>query len=99
MLKQIRDAYMKITEQEAQEIYYDEKYVAVEEGGDHRWWRPIYVTFSSDGKFYQFMYMQPLTEVQEDQDRFEVDRDGMIECYEVEPYEFKETRYRGVKTN
>lgn len=71
--------------------------VTKEIGQKHRWYTDILVTFrqrSNPGPFWQFVFMDPATESQEGQDVFDIDADGMVECYEVFPREVTTTIYR-----
>lgn len=56
--------------------------------GKHRWYNSYNIIFKIDeepDKFYSVYYMEPASECQDGQDRFNADKDGMVECYEVVP--------------
>lgn len=49
-------------------------------GDDHRWHTDRYYVFERDGRLFEFLYMEPATEMQDGQDVWEADP---IPCYEV----------------
>lgn len=57
---------------EAQDIA-DAEYVAIQDVSEHRWYTRQLVVFERDGALFGFYYMEPASELQEDQDRFETD--------------------------
>lgn len=61
-----------ITQDEAEGIVYGE-HVAIQEVSKHRWYTKQLVVFEQDGEPLGFYYLEPASELQEDQDRFEAD--------------------------
>jgi len=63
--------------------YQDFEVACVERGDKHRWFTDFYVTFFYQGKFYQVMYMEPASESQDGQDRWEFERTKEVDLPEV----------------
>ena len=61
----------------------------------HRWYNSFYVIFRDtvNDKLYSVYYMEPASEMQEDQDRWNVeykgDHKGLVKCQEVKAVEKK----------
>jgi hypothetical protein len=69
---------------------YDLPYDAVsnEELDKHRWYTVRELVFKADdGFFYEVSYMDPATEMQEGQDRWDEDHRGKVEAIRVEAKE------------
>ena len=79
-----------ITTEEAEGILWDGSSLAKEEGNKHRWYTNRHIIFEKNGKFYEFIYMQPASELQEDQDIFEA---SPVPCYRVEAKQIIKTIY------
>jgi hypothetical protein len=78
---------MKLTLEQAEAVMYG-PHVADYYGAGHRWWTERFYVFQVDDQLWEFMYEEPATEMQEnDQEEFD--------CYEVraEPH----TTYRYVR--
>jgi len=57
---------------EAEEIVFGyEGYVSTQDVSEHRWYTKQLVVFERDGALLGFYYLNPASELQEDQDRFE----------------------------
>ena len=79
-----------ITQDEADDIFYGE-HVAQQFVSEHRWYNRLLIVFQSeDGSLRGFYYMQPATEMQEDQDRYESDP---VKTFPVEAREITTTVY------
>ncbi len=61
-----------ISVERADEIYYDEA-LAIQAVENHRWYTTLLVVFDSTEGLYGFYYLDPASELQEDQDRYEDD--------------------------
>ena len=57
---------------EAEDIYYGQ-HVAVQEVSQHRWYTKRLVVFDHGDGLKGFYYLEPATELQEDQERFDAD--------------------------
>lgn len=63
-----------ITIDEADDIVICETYLAKQFVSDHRWYTTYLIAFElDDGDLMGFYYMDPASELQEDQDRYEND--------------------------
>lgn len=60
-----------ITVDEAEDIFYGD-HVAVQAIAKHRWYTKRLVVFEREGELWGFYYLDPATEMQEGQDRFEM---------------------------
>lgn len=61
-----------------------------------RWYSVLELVFKADdGKHYMVYYMEPATEMQESQDRWEDSR-GYVEAVEVEPVQVMTTEWRAI---
>ena len=63
---------MFINAEEAEEIALFD-HVARQDVEEHRWYTKQLVVFELDGRLMGFYYLDPATEMQEDQDRFEAE--------------------------
>ncbi len=72
--------------------------VAVMDEGSGRWSSYHTLVFSAEGKLYGVTYKMGLTESQDysTSDQFSCYGKDEVEVFEVEPYEYTETRYRKV---
>lgn len=61
----------------------DYEVVCVERGDKNRWSTDFYVTFHYQGKFYQALYMEPASESQDGQDRWEFEWAKEVDLPEV----------------
>ena len=80
---------MKIHYEELEELVYNP--IKKELIDQHRWYNNFAYIVEYKGKFYQFFIMESSSEIQEGQftpaERFNADKDGMVECIEVEEIE------------
>ena len=80
-----------ISADEAEDILYDgNRLVAKQEISEHRWYTKELIVFKGDGDILGFYYLNPATELQEDQDRFESDP---VEIFPVTSREVKTVVY------
>lgn len=63
---------VSLTADEADDIVYGD-HVAVQDVSRHRWYTKQLVVFERDGRLWGFHYLDPATELQEGQDKFESD--------------------------
>ena len=84
---------MELSIEEAEDIFWED-HVAKYAGDKHRWHQDMYCVFTRDGKYYEFLYMDPATEMQEGQDCFENDP---VPCYEVIPMQKSVTYYERIE--
>lgn len=64
---------LSLTLDEAEDILWDENLVAKQDVSDHRWYTKQLVVFTHPKGLMGFYYLEPASEIQEDQDRFEDD--------------------------
>jgi hypothetical protein len=79
---------LTLSTDEAEDIYYEA--VAVQTVSEHRWYTKQLVVFEHDGQLRGFYYLDPATEMQEGQDRFESDP---VQTFPVTAREVVVTRY------
>lgn len=81
-----------ITHDQAEEIVagYD-GWIATQDVSKHRWYTKQLVVFSDDEHLSGFYYLDPASEEQEDQDRFEA---SPVPIFPVESYDVVTTVYR-----
>lgn len=84
-----------INEEQAEEIMWT-THISKRTGDKHRWHTDEWFVFEQDGKFYEFLYMEPATEMQEGQDVWEDYYGEQIPCYEVIPVQKTTTVYERV---
>lgn len=77
---------------------YDLPYAAVSNEEDYkaRWYTGRTLVFKADdGLHYEVYYMDPATEMQEDQDRWNIEnyKENTVNAYRVEPVEVKTVRW------
>ena len=88
----------KFTVEELEEVY-DLPYDAVYEDtvDKRRWYSVMELVFlADDGKHYMVDYMDPATEMQEGQERWDEDSQGLVEAILVEPKEVTTIEWRPV---
>jgi len=87
----------KFNESELNEILADGTKVEVYEFVEsHRWYDLFELVFFDEEseEFFRAYHMSPSTELQEGQDEWDSDYDGMVELEIVEPYQETVTKYR-----
>lgn len=62
-----------MTTDEAEEYTYPGEHIVMQEVSKHRWYTKQLVVIDLDGTPMGFYYLDPASELQEDQDRFETD--------------------------
>lgn len=95
-VKNIEGKYY-ISVEDAKEIVGDYSNTATcvytEEGDRHRWYRDLFTVFKTDSTHFGVYWMDPASELQEDQDLFHSDP---VEIYPVESYEQIITKWRKI---
>ena len=97
----MKNVYRDFTVEDLEEKY-DLPYEAVsdEEVDKHRWYTTRDLVFKAeDGNFYAVIYMDPATEMQEDQDRWDTNSHGVVTGIQVEEKEVTTTKWVEVKVN
>jgi len=88
----------KFTVEELEEVY-DLPYEAIYQDtvDKRRWYSVVELVFlADDEKHYMVDYMDPATEVQEGQERWDEDSKGFVEAILVEPIEVKTIEWQPV---
>jgi hypothetical protein len=62
-----------ISVEAAQDIMWGSEKVATQEVSEHRWYRKQLIVYRRGAELWGFYYLDPASELQEDQDRFESD--------------------------
>ena len=88
----------KFTVEELEEVY-DLPYEAIHQDtvDKRRWYSVVELVFlADDEKHYMVDYMDPATEMQEGQERWDEDSKGFVEAILVEPVEVKTIEWQPV---